>query len=78
MTISTSKFRKAHAAGRPQRSVWAQPLGLIGGLLLVGFVLIAVFAPAIAPFDPNAQDFARLAPPSAQNLFGTDQLGRDI
>lgn len=41
--------------------------------------LVAIFAPFIAPYDPNYQDFeAILVPPSLKHLFGTDNLGRDI
>ena len=41
--------------------------------------MAAIFAPWIAPFDPNAQDFtAILMPPNRTHLFGTDNLGRDI
>lgn len=67
-----------HKAGRAQRSIWLQPLGLIGAILLLGFVLMAIFAPVIAPYDPLAQDADRLLRPSAEHWFGTDQLGRDI
>jgi len=43
------------------------------------FVLLAIFGPAIAPFNPLASDTARaLTGPSLTHLFGTDQLGRDI
>jgi peptide/nickel transport system permease protein len=78
MAVSDAEFEKVHAAGAKRRSVWMQPLGLIGAALLLAFVLMAIFAPWIAPYDPNAQDFARLRPPSAENWFGTDQLGRDV
>lgn len=50
------------------------------GLILVSFVLAcAVFAPLIAPYDPIVGDLrAYIQPPSAQHLFGTDDIGRDI
>ncbi len=60
-------------------STWRrQPLGLIGGFLIVFFVLLAFFASAIAPHDP--EDFAgtRLEAPSFSFLLGTDNLGRDV
>jgi peptide/nickel transport system permease protein len=40
--------------------------------------LVAAFAPLIAPYDPIQQALASLAPPSLENLFGTDNTGRDI
>src|SRR5919107_4585402 len=49
----------------------------IGFLLLI--LLLAVLAPAIAPFDPNFVNPAdRLDPPSSKYWFGTDDLGRDV
>lgn len=46
--------------------------------ILVLFVLFALFAPWIVPYDPTAPDFqAVLAPPSPQHWLGTDDLGRD-
>jgi peptide/nickel transport system permease protein len=52
----------------------------VGGLVVaLAFVLAAIFAPLIAPYDPNATDFdAILQPPSWEHLLGTDELGRDI
>lgn len=51
----------------------------LGGALLMAFVLLAVFGPWIAPYDPAAQDLlALLDPPSAAHWFGTDEIGRDI
>jgi peptide/nickel transport system permease protein len=40
-------------------------------------IIIAIAAPLIAPYDPDAQDSERLLPPSRENLMGTDELGRD-
>src|SRR5207245_227744 len=52
--------------------------GFAAALFLV-LVLLALFGPALAPFDPLASDTAAsLQPPSARHWFGTDQLGRDI
>ena len=78
MARITSPLSGIHAAGRPARSVWMQPLGIIGAVVLVAIVLAAILAPWIVPHPPNAMGFGRLQPPSATNWFGTDQLGRDI
>lgn len=52
---------------------------VIGGLLMILMVLLAIAAPWIAPHSPLATDLGNtLAPPSAQNLLGTDQYGRDV
>jgi len=50
----------------------------VGMGIVAAFVLIAVFAPLLAPFDPLAQDpVNRLAAPSGAHWLGTDELGRD-
>jgi peptide/nickel transport system permease protein len=55
------------------------PTVAIGGLLLLGLVLIAIFAPYLGTVDPTALAPAkRTRPPSADFWFGTDALGRDI
>lgn len=53
---------------------------LIGLVIFVTILLVAVFAPWIAPYDPVAHSNLMYAeePPSAQFWFGTDEQGRDI
>lgn len=57
---------------------WARPLGIVGAVIALAWILVAVLAPVIAPHDPLAQDQTRLLPPGDGNLFGTDELGRDV
>ena len=52
--------------------------GAIGGVILLMLAVVAAFAPWIAPYQPLQQAQASLTPPSWQNLFGTDNTGRDI
>ena len=55
------------------------PAMLFGLGILALIVFCAMFAPWLAPLDPNAQDINhRLAPPGAGYWLGTDQLGRDL
>ena len=55
------------------------PAMLFGLAILALIVFCAMFAPWLAPLDPNAQDINhRLAPPGASYWLGTDQLGRDL
>ena len=55
------------------------PVTLGAFLLFTAFVLLALFGPWIAPYDPLASNTqAALKPPSVQYWFGTDALGRDI
>ena len=50
----------------------------IGAAIVLGWVLVAVFAPWITPYPPDFVDVAnRLRPPSAAHWLGTDALGRD-
>ena len=52
--------------------------GLIGLILVILFFASAIFAPLLAPYDPNALDIpARLSVPTLEHPAGTDQLGRD-
>ncbi len=52
----------------------------VGGMVVAGlFVLAALFAPVLAPYDPADTNFdAVLQGPSAAHLMGTDDLGRDV
>jgi peptide/nickel transport system permease protein len=50
-----------------------------GGIILSAIVLVAIFAPALAPEDPLEQQYARvLQAPNRETPLGTDQFGRDI
>lgn len=56
-----------------------QPLGFIGAIVVIIFILMAVFADVITPYDPEASSYEHmLAPPSAEFLLGTDDFGRDV
>ena len=61
------------------RTIRRQPLAVIGMALLILFIVIALFAPLFAPYNPAAIDLNhRLAAPEHAHWFGTDELGRDI
>lgn len=71
------------AAGRRRRAILKRllkkPGFVFGVFVLVPFVLVAVFAPQLAPYPPDALDPGRFQPPlSPGHLLGTDNLGRDI
>ena len=57
---------------------WRQPLAIIGIVIAVAWLVIAIFAPLIAPADPLAQVYPPAQGPSSHHLFGTDELGRDV
>jgi len=67
-------------AGRMSRlrSFGGSWLFVLSCAVLVGFVLLAVFAPLLAPYPPDATDLLNsLAPPSAEHWLGTNQVGQD-
>lgn len=60
------------------RFVRGQPLGAIGAVIVAFLVVVAIFAPLIAPYGPKVTDFDAFLPPGDVHVFGTDHLGRDI
>ena len=63
----------------PLRLIAAYPATTIGAVLCAIVVAGALFAPWLAPFDPNDQNIIdRLQPPGGDYLFGTDSFGRDV
>ena len=67
------KFRKF------LKVLFKRKMVLISAIGLVLFICMAVFAPIISPYDPNAQSLMdTLKGPGAQYLLGTDNYGRDI
>jgi ABC-type dipeptide/oligopeptide/nickel transport system permease subunit len=57
----------------------ANPTAVAGAAIVLLFVLLAVFAPLIAPYDPSKTNFLMLRkPPSTTYWLGTDEIGRDI
>jgi peptide/nickel transport system permease protein len=54
------------------------PPALVGMLIVVACVGGTVFAPWVAPYDPNAALGGRWDPPSAEHWLGLDQIGRDM
>jgi peptide/nickel transport system permease protein len=72
--VATSVTRRRQLA-----AALRQPTVAVGFVVLVVFMLAALLAPLLSPVDPLAQDvLAGLKPPSAEHLFGTDKLGREI
>lgn len=79
--IATAKptGRMESPAGRALQSLMARPSALVGLAIIILFVLLAIFAPWIAPYDPLATSWSMVRKaPSAAHWLGTDDLGRDI
>ena len=68
------------AGGRSEiRRLLREPSAMIGGTIILFFVVLAVFATWISPYDPNTPDWMAIrAAPNAAHWFGTDDLGRDV
>ncbi len=87
--ISEPKVEPAATAPRPARprtwiwrAFWSSPTAVAGAGLLAAMIALAIFAPVVAPWDPQDQDLGRrlLAPTwfSRPHPMGTDAVGRDL
>jgi peptide/nickel transport system permease protein len=71
--------RDATPARRALRRLLRRRGAMLGGVIVLFFVLLALFAPYIAPYDPIATSWSAVRQaPSAHYLFGTDEIGRDV
>jgi len=82
-TVATTPTLPIDALPKRPNALWqfvkSQPLGMIGLLIIAVYVAFAFAARWIAPFDPEAIDFAAmLTRPGETHWFGTDQYGRDV
>jgi peptide/nickel transport system permease protein len=69
----------AVAASISRRIGGLPTLAHVGGAVVLAWLLAALFAPWVAPYDPVAQDLgATLMPPGGAHLLGTDNFGRDV
>ncbi|HZQ15392.1 MAG TPA: ABC transporter permease [Gaiellaceae bacterium] len=57
---------------------WRQPLAVAGLAIALAWIVIAIFAPLLAPHSSLAQSFPASQSPSWAHPFGTDELGRDV
>ncbi|MGN1400065.1 MAG: nickel transporter permease [Bacillus sp. (in: firmicutes)] len=89
MELAAKKNDRPPSTGNAEKSVspWKDAwrnfkknkIALIGACIVLFFILVAIFAPLIAPYEMNTQNMKnRLLPPSADHWFGTDDFGRDI
>jgi peptide/nickel transport system permease protein len=87
--INAAAIQAEELLAPPKRHHWlldlfiqlikTKPLGAFGGVLVLGITCVAVFAPLIAPFDPNKIHGVNIvAPPGSTFYFGTDALARDV
>lgn len=71
----------------PRRERWSafykqmkkNKMAMIGGYIIIFYILVALFGPLVAPYDPLEIDLAnKLQPPSIEHIMGTDDKGRDM
>lgn len=61
------------------RTLFSRKIVSFSGFFILLFLVIAVFAPVVAPYDPDFADFAAyLQGPSGLHFLGTDSYGRDV
>jgi len=78
-TASATLAPKLSFAEVVARFVRTKPLGAAGAVIILGMLALAVFAQALAPYDPYIGDYGQqFARPSAEHWFGTDEFGRDV
>ncbi len=81
---STARVPKNAAKGssptrRGLKRLLRRPIAIVSAFVILLFVLVAVFAPYIAPYSPEKPDFLAVRqPPSQAHLLGTDDVGRDV
>jgi peptide/nickel transport system permease protein len=69
---------RAGVLGTLGRSLITNRKALTGVVLICIFALVAIFAPVIAPYDPNSLQFQQILGPSREHLLGTTGNGQDI
>ncbi len=80
MAIATLRHHpRFRELGLTLKILGRNPLAVAGGIIIATMILLATFAPLLAPFDPIGISLGdRLKPPGGDHLFGTDEMGRDI
>jgi peptide/nickel transport system permease protein len=76
--IAYEPFVGPSRRSRLWRAVRLQPVGAFSLLIIIGLVLVAIFADYVAPFDPTNIDARALQSPNSTHWFGTDNFGRDV
>src|SRR3954447_19151175 len=77
--LSSQTPRRQTLGRQILRRLLQEPTTVIGLVLMLIFVVAALTAPLISPYDPLFQNIsASLTPPSLHYWLGTDKLGRDL
>ncbi len=81
--VGTSSLVSGQAPAGPWQRAWRRfrrrPGAMLGLIVVLVFIVIAVFAPWVAPQDPIATSWGAIRKaPSVEHWFGTDEIGRDV
>jgi peptide/nickel transport system permease protein len=79
LTLADKADELESPARRALRRLFKRKGAVVGMVVVATFILLALFAPFVAPYDPIATSWSLVRKaPSAQHWFGTDDLGRDV
>jgi peptide/nickel transport system permease protein len=79
MPITNAADEVESPTRRALRRLFKRKGAVVGLIVISAFILLALFAPLVAPYDPIATSWSVVRkPPSALHWFGTDDLGRDV
>lgn len=60
------------------KDLWRDPMGRVGMIGIILLILVAIFAPYVAPYSPEKMLTMPKTAPCAEYIFGTDNYGRDV
>ena len=76
---AAQRWRDARRRYKAARQLARRPAAIAALVVVLGFIVVAVAAPRLAPFDPSAIDYRAVRKaPSAAHRLGTDEVGRDV
>lgn len=82
MTLGPMLRERLSPTVRRMRDFWGlykgSRIGMLGLFFILAFIILAVVAPWLAPYDPRSLVGTPFQPPTSGHLLGTDQLGRDL
>jgi peptide/nickel transport system permease protein len=79
LTLTEGTMPRISELNRIRRVMFSRGIVIVGTAVILITILLAIFAPFIAPYDPYGQNLKEaLQQPSNTHLLGTDELGRDV